>query len=199
MPERFRAILEKARGGDTEALGLLLETARLTLLKEADLELASHLRAKEGASDLVQDTFLEAHRQFASFRGDSEPELRAWLRRILEHNLLDAARRYFRAAKRQVGREVCGASVIDRAGNVPAPGSTPSQVASRREAIDGLERAVDRLPYHYRDVVLWRHRDRLSNQEIGRRMGRSEDAVRKLWVRALEMLADELGIDELPP
>src|SRR5262245_50318676 len=98
--------LPAARAGSQEALGLALEACRNYLLLIAERELDPDLRAKGGASDLVQETFLEAFRDFSRFHGTSEVELLAWLRQLLLHNLANFARRYRDTAKRQVGREV---------------------------------------------------------------------------------------------
>src|ERR1700730_12825101 len=80
--------LPAARSGSLEALGRVLEACRDYLLLVANKELDPKLQAKGGASDLVQQTFLEAQRDFARFRGDSEDELLAWMR----HLLLDTRR-----------------------------------------------------------------------------------------------------------
>src|SRR5262245_6155605 len=98
--------LAAARAGSPEALGQVLETFRGYLLLVADRELDPELRAKGGASDLVQDTFLEARRDFAGFHGSSEEELRAWLRRVLLNNVANFTRQYRQRAKREVAREV---------------------------------------------------------------------------------------------
>src|SRR5262245_58290664 len=73
--------LSDARAGSPEALGAVLEACRGYLLLIAQGELSPDLRAKAGASDLVQQTFLDAQRDFGRFRGESVAELRAWLRR----------------------------------------------------------------------------------------------------------------------
>src|SRR5262245_34174522 len=98
--------LPAARAGSMEALGQALEQFRRYLLRIAERELDPELRAKGGASDLVQLTFLEAQRDFARFHGDSGPEQRAWLRRLLVDNLANFERRYRGTAKRRVAREV---------------------------------------------------------------------------------------------
>src|SRR5262249_59741442 len=95
------AWLPAARAGSRAALGQALESFRDYLLLIAERELAPDLRAKGGASDLVQETFLEAQRDFADFRGDTEAEFRAWLRRLLLHNVANFARHYRDTAKRQ--------------------------------------------------------------------------------------------------
>src|SRR5579871_1471767 len=86
--------LAAARAGSNDALGQALEACRDYLLLIAQQEMDLQLRAKGGASDIVQETFLEAQRAFENFQGTSEEELRAWLRRILLNNLGDFTRRY---------------------------------------------------------------------------------------------------------
>src|SRR6185437_11299064 len=95
-----------ARGGCREALGRAIGACRRYLLLVAERELSPAVRAKEGASDLVQEALLEAQRDFARFEGRTETELRAWLRRLLRHKVAHAVRRYRGAGKRQVAREV---------------------------------------------------------------------------------------------
>src|SRR5437667_11805139 len=94
--------LPEAHAGSVEALGQVLEACRGYLLLIAQQELDPELRAKGGASDLVQETFVKAHRHFAHFQGDSDVELRAWLRRLLLNNLADFRALYREAGKRQV-------------------------------------------------------------------------------------------------
>jgi RNA polymerase sigma-70 factor (ECF subfamily) len=78
---------------------------------------------------------------------------------------------------------------------LPAPGSTPSGVAARREQGVLLADALGRLPEHYREVIVLRHVEELPFAEVARRMGRSETAVQKLWRRALAELRRGLGGD----
>src|SRR5262245_63554352 len=68
-------LLSAARSGSVDALGQMLEAHRAYLLHVANQELASDLQAKGGGSDLVQETFLEAHQDFARFQGSTEDEL----------------------------------------------------------------------------------------------------------------------------
>src|SRR5262245_9855283 len=97
--------LPAARAGCRAALGQALEACRRYLLHVAERELDPALRAKGGASDLVQQTFLEAQRDFAHFDGASEAELLAWLKHLLRHNVGKFVRTYRRTQKRGVGRE----------------------------------------------------------------------------------------------
>ena len=62
----------------------------------------------------------------------------------------------------------------------------------KNELLDALQLAIQRLPGHYQDVIRWRNYDRASFEDIGMRLERSAEAARKLWVRAVEMLQQEL-------
>src|SRR6516225_10133589 len=92
--------LASARAGSPEALGQALEACRGYLLAIAQQELDPELQAKGGASDLVQETFLKAHRHFSHFHGSAEEELLAWLRRLLLNHLADFRRLYQETQKR---------------------------------------------------------------------------------------------------
>src|SRR5205807_266881 len=97
--------LPAAQAGSSEALGQVLEACRGYLLLIAQQELDTALQAKGGASDLVQQTFLEAQRDFGGFQGSTHEALLAWTRRLLLNNLANFRRAYHRN-KRQVSREV---------------------------------------------------------------------------------------------
>jgi RNA polymerase sigma-70 factor (ECF subfamily) len=185
--------LPAARAGSREALGKVLEMCRRYLLAIAERELDPALRAKGGASDLVSETFLDAQRLFDRFQGDSEAELRAWLRKLLLNNLGDFSRHYQGTLARDLGREVPlqPGSTADGP-RVPADSATPSRVLGEAEQAEALRRAVERLPEDYRAVLAWRYQDALSFEEIGQRLGRTANAARKLWLRAVQQLQQEL-------
>src|SRR4051794_6409643 len=104
--EPISGLLAQARAGDAAARDRLFARCRDYLGLAARARIETKLRAKVDASDLVQQTLLEAHRGFGGFRGAPEAEWRAWLRRILDHNAADFVRRYRTTGKREVGREV---------------------------------------------------------------------------------------------
>src|SRR5262249_18694074 len=93
-PPELDVLLRRARAGDGLALGELLERYRNYLKLLARLQGDRRLKGKFDASDLVQETFLEAHRDFDQFRGVTERELAAWLRQILVSNLANLVRHY---------------------------------------------------------------------------------------------------------
>jgi RNA polymerase sigma-70 factor (ECF subfamily) len=186
--------LPAARAGSSEALGRLLEACHGYLLMIAEQELDPALQPKGGASDLVQETFLDAQRGFAGFGGASEAELRAWLRRLLLNNLVSFARLYHGTDKRRIGREVAiatGDSSCAGATEPVAETPSPSREAMAREEAEATRRALERLPEDYRRVLVLRYEEGQSFEEIGRIMGRTGNAIRKLWLRAVERLRDE--------
>ena len=189
--------LAAARAGSREALGQVLETFRGYLLLVADRELDAELRAKGGASDLVQDTFLEAQRDFDCFHGNSADELRAWLRRLLLNNVANFTRQYRQRAKRQVSREVpleAGGSSHERGAGLATDILSPSGQVVAQEQAAALARAMERLPPDYRQVLALRHEQKLTFAQIGEQMQRTANAARMLWLRAVERLQKEMGM-----
>jgi RNA polymerase sigma-70 factor (ECF subfamily) len=190
--------IKAAREGDTEAMGLLLAACRQFLLLVANQQLPANIQGKVGASDLVQETFIKAQGNLERFRGESEEELLAWLRKILVHVIVDTTRHYRGTDKREVGREVAldaeaTTKVLGRV--VRPPKRTPSSQAIAREAESELKLVLGELPELYRQVIHWRNWERRPFGEIGQLTGRSADAARQLWKRALEHLARVLEPD----
>jgi RNA polymerase sigma-70 factor (ECF subfamily) len=188
---RIGSLIRSARRGSREALGELLESCRQYLWLVAKEELEEGLQAKVGPSDVVQQTFLEAQRDFEKFAGRTRHELLRWLRRLLLHNLMDACRRYTLSQKRQVGREVPIAGPDSSSGPGPVlrySGPSPSDCAVVQEAESLLTQALAEIPEPYRSVVAMRHQHGLSFEEIAARLDRSAEVVRKIWFRGIQQL-----------
>lgn len=192
-------LLRLAQAGNGPALGQLLELYRHYLALLARFHLGRRLQAKVDASDLVQEAFLEAHRDFAQFRGATERELVSWLRHILASNLANLTQRYWGSQCRDVRLERQLAVELDQSSQVLDRGllarqSSPSEHAARREQAVLLADALAQLPADYQEVILLRHVERHKFEEIAVRMGRSAGAVRMLWTRALERLQRVLEV-----
>jgi RNA polymerase sigma-70 factor (ECF subfamily) len=183
---------------DSEALGQLLDGCRQYLLLVANQELDATLRKKVGASDLVQDTFLDAQRDFKKFQGTTEADLLVWLRQILLNNLGDARRRYFGTTKRRLSREI-DLSQADNSRSIairaPVDRRSPSWFAMRREEAEAIGQSLDRLSDDHRRVIVLRNLELRPFSEIAVLMDRSEAAVRKLWARAIQSLTREMEGD----
>ena len=193
-----QALLLQAKGGDESALGRLLESYSNYLTLLARVQIGRRIQGKVDAGDVVQETYLEIHRQFPRFRGTTEAEFTAWLRRILAGQLALTLRRYLGTRGRDVNLERELGAQLDQSsqamdGGFVASTSTPSQHVSRREQAVLLADALDKLPPDYREVIILRHLESLPFAEVAARMARSEDSVQKLWVRALASLRRSMG------
>ncbi|MFO0880938.1 MAG: sigma-70 family RNA polymerase sigma factor [Gemmataceae bacterium] len=193
-------LIRRVRQGAPEAREQLFDRYQGYLQVLANAQLGRHLRGKCEPSDVVQMTLLEAHRDFATFQGGGEPELLAWMRRILAHNLFNEARR-FTAQQRDANREVSLDQVragVEHSSIVLARGlasstPSPSQLASHREDELRLSDALAELPEDYQTVLLLRIFEGLPAEEVAQRMDRTAGAVRMLQMRALTALRDLLG------
>lgn len=194
LPE-VDADIPLARSGSADALGRALEHFRDYLLAIANRQLDPALRGKGGASDIVQETFLEAQRDFGQFTGTTAAELKAWLARLMMNNVANFARHYKATDKRQVAREVglpAPTPTLPEGSGIPGDTPTPSVEMMAGERAEALQKAIARLPEDYRQVINWRINEDRPFPEIAELMGRSENAVRKLWFRAIEQLQQEM-------
>lgn len=192
-------LIDRARAGDASVLGRLLEGYRNYLTLLARLTLGRRLQGKLDDSDLVQEAFLEAYRDFAQFRGTTEKELTSWLRRILAHNLANVVRHYCGTQGRDVRLERELEVELERSSQIADPGlvaapSSPSREAAHREQMVFVADALSQLPKDYREVLILRHLEGLSFPEVAKRMERTLSSVDKLWVRALARLRRVLGV-----
>ncbi len=204
-PIRPDCLLAAARDGSIESLGQLLQTYVSYLKLLAQTQLVANVRVRVSPSDVVQETLLEAHRDFGKFRGGSEGEFLAWLRQILVNNLSRAVEQHLLADKRDVRREVSlehlGAS-LERstlrlgavlADNLPSPSSN----AQTQESLTALADALIELSPDYRTVIILRHLEGLPFSMVAERMQRTAGATRMLWLRAMDQLRERLALRDI--
>jgi RNA polymerase sigma-70 factor, ECF subfamily len=191
-------LFEALRQGSAAEAGELLWPYRPWLTLLARLQLDRQFQGKFDASDVVQQTLLEACRDLSKFRGQTEPELLAWLRQVLAHVIAHEVRRYAGTQQRDPAREVSLEQSLAQSSRrlgdlLAASGSSPSRQAARHEQEVLLAEVLAQLPDDYREVIVLRNLEGLSHEETALRMGRSPGAVRMLWVRALTRLRAALG------
>lgn len=195
--EPVTELLDALRQGDAAAQGRVLSRYQAWLKLLARMQIDSQFHGKFGPSDVVQQTMLEAVRALPRFRGQTEAELLAWLRKVLAHVLAHEVRRYKGAQQRDVTREVSmeqslAESSLRLRHVLPAAGTSPSRQAVRHEQEVLLAEVLSRLPDDYREVIVLRNLQGLPHEEVARRLGRSAGAVRMLWVRALARLREAM-------
>jgi len=195
-----RRLLQQARAGDNPALGQLLESYHGYLRLMARIEIGRKLQGKVDASDIVQEAFLHAHRQFPNFQGDAEAQFVLWLKTILAGTLANVVRRYLGTQARDLRLEREFEADLDQsscalAGMLVDPHSSPSQQVARGEQTILVAAALGRLPPDYQTVLVLRHLEGLTFSQIAERMGRSVDSVEKLWLRGLTKLKKEFAAE----
>jgi len=186
-------LLVMAKGGDGAALGQLLERYRNYMGLLVRLQVGRRLRTKVDIEDLLQEIWLEIHRKIALFRGGSEREFLTWARRVIGAILANQVRHYLGTKCRDLRLERALADELDQSSraldeNLVAAQSSPSQQAVRREQAVLLADALEDLPEDYREVIILRQLEGLSFPDVARRMGRTEDSVKNVWLRALARL-----------
>jgi len=196
QPSRIRNLIELAREGDTNARDELFQACRSYVSVVARTQVESWMRTKVDASDLVQQTLLEAHQAFDDFEGAEEGEWLAWLRQILSHNTHDFIRR-FRTAKRAAQKEV----FIDQPRGDQSKGfdlsaalPTASQILMQHEEQLELADALTQLSEDHQEVIQLRNLQRLPFDEVAERMGRTRPATQMLWTRAIKKLQEVLSV-----
>jgi RNA polymerase sigma-70 factor (ECF subfamily) len=186
-------LLVLAKAGDSAALGRLLERYRNYVGLLVRLQVGRRLKSKVDVEDLLQEIWLEIHRKITLFRGGSEREFLTWVRRLIGSILANQMRHYLGTKRRDLRLERALADDLDHSSlalnrSLVAAQSSPSQQAVRREQAVLLSDALQSLPDDYREVIILRQLEGLSFPDVARRMGRTEDSVKNVWLRALARL-----------
>lgn len=189
-----------AKEGDESALNQLCSIYGERVRRIIRLRLDQKLRPKLDSVDIVQDALIQALGGLKDFNYQNEGDFLRWLSRIAENKLRDILDK-FHTEKRDVHKEIPfkkeGRST--ESGSVAAPGpmrtTTPSVIACRKEALDKLEQALDKLKPEYKQVVMLKKIEGLSHAEIAERLGKKEGAMRMLLARAMAALAIAYGED----
>ena len=183
------------RAGDESAARELFDRQLPLLRAAARSRLPPALRGKVGESDVIQEAYLAAFLRLGELEDRGDGSFRRWLRQILEHKVVDEVRRHVGAGSRDVRREIrLGTRAESQAG--AGDQTSPSMQVANAEETAAVRRAVEELPSAYAEVVRWVHQEGLTLVEAGARMGRSAEAVRKLYGRALARLAGEVDDPE---
>ena len=194
--------LTQAKAGDAEALGTLLDQYRPYLQVLAHRYLDPRLQGRLDPQDVVQVTFLEAHRDFRDFRGEDIASLLAWLRNILRNNVASMHQRHLYTQRRSAHREVfmtsqgSSSEALGMADLVPSETTSPSQRMMRDEAAARLAICLQKLPSTQAEAIRLRYMEGMSLKSISERMDKSELAVAGLLKRGLQSLREDILSDQ---
>lgn len=196
-------LLLHAQEGDPQAIGELLDRHRDSLRRMVTARMDRKLQARVDASDIVQDVMVEANRRLADYLRDPRLPFHLWLRQMAKDRMIDAHRRHRLAARRSLDREqslqrpaTVDASTLDLAAQIWDQELTPASAAVRQELEQRFQRALDELNEMDRDVVLMRHVEHLSNQEVALALELSDSAASMRYLRAMRRLRKVLQQDE---
>lgn len=198
-----RELLDQARAGDRTAVDRLLESHRTALRRMVDLRMDPALAGRLDASDIVQEVMLEASRRLSGYLDKPVMPFHLWLRHLAKDHIIDAHRRHRQAQRRSLDREqpIVPAAFADRSSIELAAQfldreATPATAALRQELARRLAQAVASLEDDDRDIILMRHYEQLSNQEVAAMLGLTEAAASMRYLRAVRKLKGVLGETE---
>jgi RNA polymerase sigma-70 factor (ECF subfamily) len=193
-------LLDQARQGDQAAVEQLLAQHREPVRRMIGLRLDPAIAARVDASDVVQDVLLKASRRLTDYLRDPVMPFHLWLRHIARDHLIDAHRRHRQAQRRGVDREqpmiatgLADHSSIELAAQLLDHDLTPASAAIQQELERRLHGAIAQLNADDREIILMRHFENLTNQEVAAELALSEAAASMRYLRALRRLRASLA------
>ena len=182
-----------AQNGDESALDRLCKIYNERVLRIVRMRMGPELRTKLQSMDLVQDAFISALRSLENFTYKNEGDFLRWISKIAENRLRDNLDK-LHADKRDIRKEIPlnnRSATQDTFAGISAPvdTTTPSLIMSRREDLNKLEKAMDKLKPEYREVITLTKIEALSYEEAADKLGKGPDAVRMLLSRAITALS----------
>ncbi len=200
-PSQADELIGAAQDGNLSALGSLFALYQNYIKLLATTQVRPQLRLRASASDVVQETFLYAHRGFNEFRGSSAREFVAWLKAILSRRIQNLHQQHLDAKRRDVRREVSldaighqlNRSTIRLENVLVDRGPKPDSQAQHEERTIHIANALAEIPKDYRDVLMLRCIDGLPFAEVAQHLDRSPGAARMLFLRGIKDLRDRLN------
>ena len=198
-------LLEQARQGDAAAVNQLLDRHRAALRRLVDLRMDRALVRRVDASDIVQDVMVEANRRLEEYLKNPGMPFHLWLRHMARDRLIDAHRRHRVAERRSLDREQplvarhdLDRSTLELAAQLCDQELTPAAAATWHELQRRFQQAVERLEEQDREIVLMRHFEEMSNQEVAEVLNLSAAAASMRYLRAMRRLRAMLS-EAQPP
>jgi RNA polymerase sigma-70 factor (ECF subfamily) len=196
--QKTQQLVALAKTGDDDALDRLFRIYGERVRRIIRIRMGKEIRVKLDSMDLVQDALVNALRGLEDFTYEHEGDLLRWLSRIAQNTLGHHVEKLY-ANKRDIRREVqldeSGPATGGRLAGTPGlvKATTPSVIMAKKEELDKLERAVDELKPEHKEVIVLAKIEGLSYKEIGKRIGKSADAVGMLLSRAMVALTIAYG------
>jgi RNA polymerase sigma-70 factor (ECF subfamily) len=198
-PDHFQTdeLLQQAKQGDDSAINHLMDRHRNSLRQLVRMRLDQKIQRRVDVSDVVQEILIEANRRLAKYLEEPLMPFHLWLRQIAQDRIIDAHRRHRASLRRSVDREIglaapqgVDASSLQLAAILGDQHLTPAAAALQKEIAARIENAISRLEEKDAEVIILRHYELLSNQEIAKVLKLTEPAASMRYLRAIRRLKD---------
>jgi RNA polymerase sigma-70 factor (ECF subfamily) len=204
--EETDRLLDEARKGEPGAVDKLLGEFRDPLRKVIGMRLDPAVARRVDASDIVQDVLIEANQRLTEYLKQPDMPFHLWLRHLAQDRIIDTHRRHRMAQRRSVDREQplarpawADESSVSFVAQLIDTERTPTSEAIRLELQRRLATAIDQLSEDDREIILMRHQESLSNQEVASALQLTEAAASMRYLRALRRLRTVLVPDGQEP
>jgi RNA polymerase sigma-70 factor (ECF subfamily) len=198
--DQTQELIDNAKAGQADAAGQLLDRHRESLRRMIELRLDRKIKQRIDASDIVQEVMIEANRRLQTYLDDPVMPFHLWLRQMARDRIIDAHRRHRGSVKRSVDREqaMVAPAALDRstmelAAQLCDPELTPAAAATMHELQRRFQAALETMDDHDREIVLMRHFEQLSNQDVAKALGLTEPAASMRYLRAIRKLRKMLA------
>ena len=190
--DETQSLLDRAKNGDQAAFEALFRRHREKLLRAIALRMDRRVATRVDASDVLQETYLEAFRRLPRYLQEQPMPLYLWLCWLAREKVLALHRRHLGAEKRAVTHEApllpADSSATFVSAVIAGREPSPSQALAKAELAERLRLALGQLDDEERDLILWRHFEQLSARDMAQLLGISEAAAGKRYLRAVERL-----------
>ena len=193
--DKTNRLLDDARGGGPAAVDRLLGEFREPLRKVIGLRIDPALNRRVDASDIVQDVLLEANQRLVEYLKSPVMPFHLWLRHLAKDRIIDTHRRHRQAQRRSIDREQplqrpawADASSVQLVAQLVDGERTPASAAIQQELQSRLNDAVAQMNDDDREIILMRHHEQLSNQDVAASLNLTEAAASMRYLRALRKL-----------
>jgi RNA polymerase sigma-70 factor (ECF subfamily) len=193
--EKTRQLLDDARDGEASAVDRLLGEFREPLRQVINLRLDPVLARRVDASDIVQDVLIEANQRLTEYLKNPTMPFHLWLRHLAQDRIIDTHRRHRQAQRRSIDREQgiqapawADQSSVQLVAQLVDAEKTPASAAIQQELQRRLSDALAELDEDDREIILMRHHEQLSNQDVAAALGLTEAAASMRYLRALRKL-----------
>jgi len=198
--EKTSELLAEAKAGNADAVNRLLDRHRQALHRLVGCRLDQRLQRRVDVSDIVQEVMVDANRRLQDYLANPVMPFHLWLRHIARDRIIDAHRRHRVSAKRSLDREQplvahgpVDQSTMELAAELADPQLTPQAAATMHELAQRFAAAIEELEEADREVLLMRHFEHLSNQEVAVALELSEPAASMRYLGAIRRLRELLG------